>query len=894
MGRRTRDLPWHLTSLGSLEEWPQSLRTAISIVLHSKFPMFLFWGPELLCFYNDAYRPSLGSDGKHPYALGKPASEIWPETWQAIKPIIDSVLAGGEANWSEDLLLPIYRNGSLEDVYWTFSYSAVYDETDKPAGVFVTCIETTEKVKKAKTSRDSENYFRQLTDTVPAIIWITQPDGRCTYLNKNWYNYTGQSPEEAEGFGWLDATHPDDKERTGDLFRQANDTRTNFSALYRLRTINGEYRWAIDSGTPKFSADGTYEGMIGTVVDVHEQKTTEDKIKESEGRFRSLINAAPVAIGLFVGRDLIIEEPNQTFIDIVGKGASIIGGPLREAMPELITEGQPFLKILDDVYTKGETFQTFGTQVKIVQNGVLTYNYYDFTYTPLFNKNGEVYAILDIAIDVTTQVMATKALEESEQNLRNMVLQAPVAICILRGENHTVQIANERIYELWGRSGHNFSGMPIFEALPEVRGQGLEQVLDTVFATGEPFRAYEAPVILPRNGDVETVYLNFVYEAFRETDGTISGIIAVVHEVTEQVLARQKIEENEQQLQLSNDRLQLAIDAGELGLFELNMVDNSMETTPRFNEIFNIGSQNVREDYVSSLHPDDLPVRERAYFRANETGVLDYTARIIYKNSLIHWARIKGIMSFDENRRPLRLLGIVQDVTEQKELEYQKDSFLGIASHELKTPVTSIKAYAQVMEALFKRSGEEKYADMMSRIDKQVNRLNYLIADLLDVTKINSGRLEFNITRFDFNEMVEELTDDLQRISPNHAIRKDLRFRGFILSDRDRIIQVITNLVNNAIKYSPNASAINILTDQKDGEVTLCVEDYGIGIGRDKTEKVFEQFYRVSGTKEHTFPGLGLGLYISSEIIKRMGGRIWVNSVEGRGSKFCFSFPIKH
>jgi len=150
MGELTRQYDWSRTSLGTPDNWPQSLRTTLSIILNSKFPMFLFWGQELLCFYNDAYRPSLVNNGKHSYALGQPGVDVWPDIWATIKPLIDQVLAGGEASWSEDQLLPIYRNGQLEDVYWTFSYSPVSDESGKPAGVFVTCTETTEKVKNIK------------------------------------------------------------------------------------------------------------------------------------------------------------------------------------------------------------------------------------------------------------------------------------------------------------------------------------------------------------------------------------------------------------------------------------------------------------------------------------------------------------------------------------------------------------------------------------------------------------------------------------------------------------------------------------------------------------------------------------------------------------------------
>jgi signal transduction histidine kinase len=231
-------------------------------------------------------------------------------------------------------------------------------------------------------------------------------------------------------------------------------------------------------------------------------------------------------------------------------------------------------------------------------------------------------------------------------------------------------------------------------------------------------------------------------------------------------------------------------------------------------------------------------------------------------------------------------------MTEQKNLQQQKDDFIGIASHELKTPVTSIKGYAQVLEKMLQKKGDVKEAMMMNRMDAQIRRLTNLIGDLLDVTKINSGKLQFNDEPFEFNEMVKELVEDLQRTTEQHRLVEELNETGLVFGDKERISQVITNLVTNAIKYSPGADKIIIHASTKNNEVVLCVEDYGIGIPADKLENVFEQFYRVSGDMQHTFPGLGLGLYISSEIIKREGGRIWVNSTEGKGSTFCFALPL--
>ncbi|MDB5210524.1 MAG: cph1 [Sediminibacterium sp.] len=175
MGVLTREKDWSKTPLGDPATWPQSLRTTLSIVLNSKFPMFLWWGPDLICFYNDAYRPSLGINGKHPSILGLPAEQAWPEIWEVIKPLIDQVLSGGEATWSEDQLIPIFRNGHIEDVYWTFSYSPVNDESGNIAGVLVTCSETTEKVKMLAEAKERENQHRKVAEKLNIAIDASGP-----------------------------------------------------------------------------------------------------------------------------------------------------------------------------------------------------------------------------------------------------------------------------------------------------------------------------------------------------------------------------------------------------------------------------------------------------------------------------------------------------------------------------------------------------------------------------------------------------------------------------------------------------------------------------------------------------------------------------------------------
>lgn len=292
MGERTRLFDWAQTIIGSPDQWPQSLRATLSILLNTKSPMFLWWGPELIQFYNDAYRPSLGDNGKHPAALGQKGPDCWPEIWPTIQPLIDQVLSGGEAIWDEDQLIPIYRNGKLEDVYWTFGYSAVKEESGRPAGVLVICAETTNAVKDRQ------------------------------------------------------------------------------------------------------------------------------KLKASENRFRSIVEQAPMAIGLFKGREMIIEVGNDRIFEVWDKDPSIVGLPVIEALPEL--KGQGYIELLQGVYDSGEPFAGDNLLIKLNRRGRLEDVYFDLLYTPLRGSSGAIVGIMVLANEVTERVLARQKIEQSESRYRTL------------------------------------------------------------------------------------------------------------------------------------------------------------------------------------------------------------------------------------------------------------------------------------------------------------------------------------------------------------------------------------------------------------------------------------------------------------------------------------------
>lgn len=228
-----------------------------------------------------------------------------------------------------------------------------------------------------------------------------------------------------------------------------------------------------------------------------------------------------------------------------------------------------------------------------------------------------------------------------------------------------------------------------------------------------------------------------------------------------------------------------------------------------------------------------------------------------------------------------------------KDLDAQKDNFLNIASHELKTPVTTIKIYTQLLERKLRKSRSDNYREFFNKINEQISSINNLVSSLLDATKIRAGKMPFNFKYYDINQVLKDKIDIALQTTRKHKIVLHGRVSKKIYGDKERIGQVVNNLLSNAIKYSPKGGQISVLAEEIKKEIVISVRDQGIGLDRAQQKKIFGRFFRAVDPESSTIPGLGIGLYISSEIIKYHGGRIWVESEKGKGSTFIFSIPVK-
>lgn len=295
------------------------------------------------------------------------------------------------------------------------------------------------------------------------------------------------------------------------------------------------------SFTPLIDGDGKIYGVMNTAADVTDLNIAKKKVEESEDRYRTLIEESTVAAALYLGNDLVIQYANDLMISYWGKDKSVIGKTFRDAIPEL--QGQPFEQFLQHVFESGKTYS--GLQEKAVLDvgdGLKDY-YFNYTYKALRDADGAVYGIHHMAVDVTAEVHAKQAIEETARNFRNMILQAPVAICILRGEGLVFENVNRMMEEVIGKKAAEVEGKSIFEAMPELENEGLQPVLQRVMREGLSYISDEQEFHLLRDGKIEDAYIRYIYEPMIDLSGQVEGVMVVATDVTQQALARRKIEE---------------------------------------------------------------------------------------------------------------------------------------------------------------------------------------------------------------------------------------------------------------------------------------------------------------------------------------------------------------
>lgn len=546
MGGLTRAFDWSKTPIGPIGTWPQSLRTILSVILNSKFPMFLWWGPDLIQFYNDAYRPSLGINGKHPDALGERGELSWPEIWPTIKPLIDRVLAGGEATWSEDQLIPIHRNGKIEDVYWTFSFSPVHDESGAPGGVLVTCVETTQKVLTIAQLEESANELSFAIEATELATWDLDPLTNRLRSNarlKEWFGLSAD--EEMELQLALDVIAEKDRQRVTEAINRANEFSSGgqYDVEYSIiHPVTKEERYVRAKGRAWFNDEKVAYRFNGTLQDVTAAVLARKRLEESESRFR-----------------LFVQASNDTLYKMSPDWRQMLtldGGDF------LAVTDKPKTNWIEDYLPKEDQARTLETiqeaismkRVFELEHRVIkadgTIGWTSSRAIPVFDQDGEITEWFGAATDTTEQKLAREAMEESEQRFRIMADAAPNIVWALNPDA-SLKYANKYTLEFIGISMEEFL-VSNWDFM--VHPEDLDLTLQTVGAAIEERKMYKIEQrLLRHDGEYRWMLTQGAPSYF--ANGELYGYVGSSIDITEIKIAEEKLQHIAAELAAANQEL---------------------------------------------------------------------------------------------------------------------------------------------------------------------------------------------------------------------------------------------------------------------------------------------------------------------------------------------------
>jgi PAS domain S-box-containing protein len=352
----------------------------------------------------------------------------------------------------------------------------------------------------------------------------------------------------------------------------------------------------------------------------------------------------------------------------------------------------------------------------------------------------------------------------------------------------------------------------------------------------------------------------------------------------------------EQNFEVTEEHFNIALNQVQLGFWELNLNNYVLNCTSMCKTNVGILKNDIL-DYdklLACMLPDDRPLMPESIINAIQStnGIYNLQYRVRHTDQSIHWVDAKGTVLFEADA-PSRIIGTMVDITEKKDLELLRDELFNVTTHELKTPLSAVKGYLQLLERFISTTGNEKIAEVAKRALGSVERLTRLLKEMADPANLYSNQIRLAKDYFDLNALSEEIAGNAMLINPDYRIKvSTTNIDALVFADRYRIGQVLTNLVNNAVKYSPERKDVEISIGTHNNAVKVLVKDHGIGLAKSERHNVFKKFYRAASTPQN-IPGFGIGLFLSSEIIIRHGGLIGVEDDEAEnGTCFYFTLPI--
>lgn len=815
----------------------------------------------------------------------------------------------------------IHKDGSIRWVQ--LNVTRVADAQDETHSMIIIADDISAEVATRQALRDSEALFRSITTASTAALWTTDESLAITYVSPKWVDWTGVPLEKHLGNGWLNYVVIEDRQRAAEHFlADFRAFRYHESQFRVLNATDGRMRWVVCTGTPQYATDGRFTGYIGAILDISERIEANAKLRASDERFRNMITQAPVAIGILNSRNLVVETANTSMLEIWGKDMSIIGLPLIEALPEL--DGQGFIELLENVYDSGISHYGYEMHAQLHRKGKLEDAYFNFVYAPVRDEVEMTNGVLVVATEVTSQVKAKRALQESEQRFRNLIEEAPVATSLFIVPEMIIELPNEAMLKFWGKDSAVI-GKTLREGVPELIGQPFLDILQQVYATGIEYSAQEARADLMVDGQLKTFYFNFTYKPLRNAAGKVYAILDMAIDVTEQVLARRTIEASELRFRSLMEAMSpmtwTNTPQGEVDFYNQQWYDYT-----------GLGFEQTKAwGWQAVVHPDDLAHTLEVYKAALSTGTV-FVVENRYRrgaDGMYRWHLNRALPIRDEEGVITVWVGTATDIHEQKELEAELEQlvqarteqllasnhdlrrsndnlekFAYIASHDLQEPLRKIQAFGDILKSQYADQLGEG-VDNLERMQSAASRMSQLIRDLLTFSRISTRQETTSLVHL--NHVLAGVLDDLEIAIKQAEARVRVGNLPTVLGDESQLRQLFQNLLSNALKFQkadvrpiiqiqveqvgPNDIPLSIRPIRPvSAYYCISVSDNGIGFEEKYIDRIFQVFQRLHGRTKYA--GTGIGLAICEKVVTNHGGAITAVSQLGRGATFIVYLPV--
>jgi PAS domain S-box-containing protein len=608
----------------------------------------------------------------------------------------------------------------------------------------------------------------------------------------------------------------------------------------------------------------------------------------------NLVLGSTVPIVMLWGKDGIMIYNDEYSLFAGARHPQLLGSKVLEGWPEVAE----FNRNVMEHGLAGKNLEYFNQQLTLYRNGVAEEVWMDLHYSPIADESGRPAGVMAIVFETTEKVLAEKKQQEAEaitraerQKLQQLFNSAPAYVAVLHGSEHIYSLVNPLYKKLVG--GRNIVGKSVREALPEIAGSGLYEILDEVYNTGQPFIGNEIPVRLDRTdeGKFETGYFNFVYQPLRDENNQVTDIFVHAVEVTEQISTLKKLEESK----LKFDAL---FDSNIVAIAQVDLNGNIQDANKTFLKLFGYNKSDLKKGLSSQqlnpIGPDDITTS--IYESLKNTGEAEPVEKKYRRKDGTEFPGYVGAAMIPYSKD--QFMAFILDMSENeklKALNQVKDEFIALASHQLRTPATSVKQYLGVVMDGFAGPVSDDQLEYLKIANKSNNRQLDIIDDLLKTAHLDAKDYKLNIKSKDVVKVIKEV---MQHYLPV-LDAKDQRFEFAstqkslkVNLDAEEIATCFANLIENASKYSPNGSIIEINVEPDDKFVSVIFTDHGVGINKPDHDKIFDKFTRVNNPLSDTVSGNGLGLYWVKRIVNLHNGEIFIKSRVGKGTSFIVHLPI--